>query len=102
MRKQRVNGEKVRDLREYAWMSQGQLAEKAGVALHTVNRIERGHTPYPQNSTLKSIAEVLEVNPQELLHGKGGDEDANPFSDTATKHGIGDSFKRTKSLLGLG
>jgi transcriptional regulator with XRE-family HTH domain len=71
MRKRKVDGEKLREIREYQWLSQGELGEKAGVALHTISRIEKGRTPYPQSTTLLSIARALGVDdPHELLEAK--------------------------------
>lgn len=83
MRRKKANGEKLRDLREDLWLSQGELGEKAGVALHTINRIENGRTPYPQSATLKSIAKVLGVDPHDLLEGEsnrplGASPDGSP------------------------
>lgn len=67
MRKRRVNGEKLRDLREDLWLSQGELAEQSKVALHTINRIENGRTPYPQSATLLRIADALELDDAHVL-----------------------------------
>jgi transcriptional regulator with XRE-family HTH domain len=71
MRRRKVDGERLREIREYQWLSQGELGEKAGVALHTISRIEKGRTPYPQSPTLLSIARALGVeDPHELLEAK--------------------------------
>lgn len=67
MRKKKIDGEKIRALREYQWLTLEQVGKRAGVALHTVNRIETGHTPYPQAHTILGIAKVLGVDPHDLL-----------------------------------
>lgn len=55
----------VQRAREAAGMSRELLAGKAGVALKTVERIERGEGT-PRRSTLACIAQVFGVEPEEL------------------------------------
>lgn len=62
-----ADGPKLRGLREDAWLNQDELAEKAGVAPHTIMRIEKGHTPHPNRPTLRKIAKALGVSPNELV-----------------------------------
>ena len=57
--------ERIRDARKALGLSQSALAEKLGVGTMTVNRWEKGSTPDPQN--VKPLAEVLGVNPLDLL-----------------------------------
>jgi transcriptional regulator with XRE-family HTH domain len=65
-------GEAIRRARmERALITQEELARRAGIAASTVNRIERGWAE-PRFGTLRKIAAVLGVEPQELV--KGGDD----------------------------
>lgn len=56
---------KVKYWREKNNLTQDELAEKSGVSLRTIQRIESGSTL--KGFTLNSIAKVLEVNPENLL-----------------------------------
>ena len=58
----------LRGLRRRAVLSQGQLAEKSGVARDTISKLETGQRKaYP--STIRKLAAGLEVKPQLLLGG---------------------------------
>ena len=67
-----VSSAKLRNLRKRRMYSQRELAERAGVSLPTVQRIEHG-TVKGQPKTLRQLAEALEVDPTELLE-KGWEE----------------------------
>lgn len=56
---------KVKFLREEKNMTQNELAEKSGLSLRTIQRIEAGNIL--KGFTLKTIAEALETNPKNLL-----------------------------------
>lgn len=59
----------LRDLRLRAVMSQEELARRSGVARDTISKLETGkRRAYP--STVRKLAEGLEVEPQELLFGE--------------------------------
>jgi transcriptional regulator with XRE-family HTH domain len=45
-------------------LTQQELADRAGVSLVTVSRLERGYTARPQ--TIRKLAEVLGVEPNDL------------------------------------
>jgi transcriptional regulator with XRE-family HTH domain len=51
-------------------LTQQELANRAGVSLVTINRLERGYTARPQ--TVRKLAEALGVAPSDLL-GEIGD-----------------------------
>jgi transcriptional regulator with XRE-family HTH domain len=56
----------LRDLRLRAVMSQEELARRSGVARDTISKLETGKRgAYP--STVRKLAEVLEVEPQALI-----------------------------------
>ncbi|WDF64345.1 helix-turn-helix domain-containing protein [Flavobacterium sp. KACC 22763] len=59
---------KVKLLREEKNMTQNELAEKSGLSLRTIQRIEAGSIL--KGFTLKTIAEALETNPENLTFKK--------------------------------
>ena len=61
-------GDRLRDLRKRALLTQEQLAERSGVAISTVIRIERNQVE-PQGRTIRKLAEALGVEPYELMKG---------------------------------
>lgn len=56
----------VKELRKRKALSQDELAKSAGLSLRTVQRVENGET-IPMGETLKRLAAILEVSPNELL-----------------------------------
>ena len=56
---------KLLTLRKQRNLTQTELAEKAGVSVRTIQRIESGVAP--KGHTLKTIAQALDINPNELL-----------------------------------
>ena len=63
-------GTQVKRTRERALLTQGELANRAGIGLTTLNRIENDHAE-PQFRTIRKIAKALDVNPRDLI----GDDD---------------------------
>jgi transcriptional regulator with XRE-family HTH domain len=59
-------GERLRDLRKRALMSQRELAKRSGVGVTTIVRIERNQVE-PHGSTIRKLAEALSVKPYELF-----------------------------------
>lgn len=59
---------KLKKLRIEADLSQGALAEKAGLERKTINRIENGHFS-PNLSSLIRICNALKVKPSSILEG---------------------------------
>jgi len=62
----RIDGEKVRAAREQRFLSQRELAGKAGINHNTVWRIERGGPVDVHPRTIRRIAEALSVDPTSL------------------------------------
>jgi transcriptional regulator with XRE-family HTH domain len=63
-----TTGEKVREARRSAMLTQGELAEKSGVGITSIVRIERDQLDTsPRVSTLRKLAAALDVDPRELL-----------------------------------
>ena len=60
-------GDRLKKVRRRAMLTQEQLAEKSGVGITTINRIEKGRVEDPHFSTLRKLAEALEVDPAELV-----------------------------------
>ena len=61
-------GDKLREIRKRALLTQQQLADKSGVGVTTIIRIERNQVE-PQARTIRKLAEALGVEPHELLKG---------------------------------
>jgi transcriptional regulator with XRE-family HTH domain len=61
-----VDVQKLKRLRRDKVLSQRELARMANLAYGTVWRIENGY-PEARTSTIRKIAEVLGVEPRELL-----------------------------------
>ncbi len=67
----RIDGEKLRRLRERRLWLIGDLAEKSGVHRNLISTYEHGKSgAHPD--TIRKLAQALGVEPQELVEG-GGD-----------------------------
>jgi transcriptional regulator with XRE-family HTH domain len=65
-----VDVEKLKTLREERVMTLRELGEKAGVSKDTIWRLEHGRSgAYP--STIRKLAQALEVEPRELIKRRG-------------------------------
>jgi transcriptional regulator with XRE-family HTH domain len=64
----RIDGEKLRRLRERRLWLIGDLAEKSGVHRNLISTYENGKSgAHPD--TIRKLARALEVEPQELVQG---------------------------------
>lgn len=61
-------GDKLKELRIERALTQEELGKKAGIGKNTVNRLEQDKTD-PRPSTLRKLAQALEVSPSELVRG---------------------------------
>ncbi len=59
-------GDKVREIRKRNFLTQGELADKAGIGVNTIIRIERNQVE-PQGRTIRKLAAALDVKPRDLL-----------------------------------
>ena len=59
-------GDEVRIWRMRRAMTQAELAEKAGVGVNTIVRIERNQTE-PRPPTIRKLAEALRIDTSELV-----------------------------------
>lgn len=60
-------GETLKEERRRSGLTQGELAEKSGVGITTIVRIERGQIAEPRVSTLRKLADALGVGTRDLL-----------------------------------
>lgn len=64
-------GERLEDTRRRRVLTQAELANKAGVSLITVTRLENSKGDVnPRADTVRRLAEALEVDPAWLLFGE--------------------------------
>ena len=59
-------GNNIQTIRKFRGMKQQELADKIGINMQSLSKIERGLN-YPAYETLEKIMEVLDVTPNELL-----------------------------------
>jgi len=59
-------GDKLKETRKRRLLTQEQLADKAGVGINTITRIERNQVE-PQGRTIRKLAQALDVPPSYLL-----------------------------------
>ena len=64
-------GDRLKDLRIEQALTQRELADKAGIGVNTMNRIELNETE-PHMSTIRKLARALGVEPRRLV--KAGDD----------------------------
>jgi transcriptional regulator with XRE-family HTH domain len=57
----------LRELRQRRFLSQPELAERAGLAVSRVNRLENGRVERPHPSTFRKLAAALDVDPADVL-----------------------------------
>ena len=59
-------GDKVKRLRDERALTQEELANKAGLTVAALSRIERNNAE-PRPTTRRKLAEALDVSPSELI-----------------------------------
>ena len=63
-------GRRIKHVRQRALMTQADLAQAAGVALITANRLENDAIDNPRPDTVRKLARALGVDPAWLLFGE--------------------------------
>jgi transcriptional regulator with XRE-family HTH domain len=63
-------GERIKYGRTRRVLTQAELAQAAGVALITANRLENDAIENPRPETIRKLAQVLDVDPAWLLFGE--------------------------------
>ncbi len=60
-------GDNIKKYRNKIGISQDVLSKKAGLAFHTIAKIEAGSTPNPTINTIKKIADALGISLDVLM-----------------------------------
>jgi transcriptional regulator with XRE-family HTH domain len=63
----RIDGEKLKRLRQKRLLSREELAHKASTHRDHIGRLERNEISEPQMRTIRNLAAALEVDPSEFL-----------------------------------
>ena len=63
----RINGDRLRKVRDMRLLSQRELAERAGLSPTTILKLESGRVDEPHPRTIRKLADALEVDPAELV-----------------------------------
>ena len=63
----KIDGAKLKALREQRFLSREELAEKAGSHRDHIGRLERNEVHNSRMSTIRNLAEALGVEPHELV-----------------------------------
>jgi transcriptional regulator with XRE-family HTH domain len=63
----KIDGAKLKSMRERRFISREELAEKVGSHRDHIGRLERGEVANPRISTIRNLAEALGVDPAELV-----------------------------------
>jgi transcriptional regulator with XRE-family HTH domain len=63
----KIDGTKLKNLRERRFISREELAEKVGSHRDHIGRLERGEIANPRMTTIRNLAEALRVDPAELV-----------------------------------
>ena len=71
-------GERIRELRELAGLSGGELAERAGLERSYVSKVERGERVRLSLATLAKLCDALDYSLAELVEDLGYVKDVSP------------------------
>jgi transcriptional regulator with XRE-family HTH domain len=63
----KIDGAKLKRTRERHFLSREELAEKVGSHRDHIGRLERDEVDNPRMSTIRKLAEALEVDPIDLV-----------------------------------
>ena len=63
----KIDGAKLKNLRERRFLSREELAEKVESHRDHIGRLERGEVANPRMATIRKLADALEVDPAELV-----------------------------------
>jgi transcriptional regulator with XRE-family HTH domain len=80
----RIDGRRVKELRRSLLLSQRELAQLAGLVTETINRIERQPDRTFRPDTVRRLAEVLGVDPHELMVEEQPEDVAKNLTQLAT------------------
>jgi transcriptional regulator with XRE-family HTH domain len=63
----KIDGAKLKSLRERRFLTREELAEKVGSHRDHIGRLERDEIDSPRMTTIRKLAEALDVDPRDLL-----------------------------------
>jgi transcriptional regulator with XRE-family HTH domain len=63
----KIDGAKLKSLRERRFLTREELAEKVGSHRDHIGRLERDEIDSPRMTTIRKLAEALGVDPAELV-----------------------------------
>ena len=63
----KIDGTKLKSLREQRFLSREELAEKVESHRDHIGRLERGEVDNPRMATIRNLAKALGVDPAELV-----------------------------------
>lgn len=63
----KIDGAKLKSLRERRFLRREELAEKVGSHRDHIGRLERGEVENPRMTTIRKLADALEIDPAELI-----------------------------------
>jgi transcriptional regulator with XRE-family HTH domain len=63
----KIDGVKLKRLRERRFLTREDLAEKVKSHRDHIGRLERGEVDNPRMATIRKLAQALEVDPAELV-----------------------------------
>ena len=63
----KIDGAKLKSLRERRFLSREELAEKVGSHRDHIGRLERDEVDSSRMSTIRKLAQALDVDPAELI-----------------------------------
>jgi transcriptional regulator with XRE-family HTH domain len=67
----KIDGAKLKSLRERRFLRREELAEKVDSHRDHIGRLERGEIENPRMTTIRKLAEALGVDPHELIDDTG-------------------------------
>ena len=92
-------GEKLRELRRQAGLTQRDLAEKVGLDFSYISKVENDRNPPPAADTIVKICEALEMPAESLLALKG--QIPSDVAEGISSNVVAQQFLRETHRLGL-
>lgn len=89
-------GERLRSIREFKSMSQGDIEKSTGLQCSYISRVENGHT-VPAVETLERLARALEMPLYQVLYD--GDQPPKPSAEDTSENALWGSSGRDARYL---
>jgi len=71
LQRAKLLADRIKVLRNRLNLTQEQLAQKSGISVYTISRLERGERVDPSVFTVEALAQALGTTVDELIHGSG-------------------------------